>query len=536
MSLREIASLPPVDVLRSGMVKARIRTLTTTPAVEVRAAMYVRMSTDGQNYSTDHQRAKIYEYATTFDLKIVREYADEGKSGLDIKGRAGLLSLLSDVQSGATDFSVIVVYDVSRWGRFQDVDEAAYYEYTCRRAGIQVCYCAEQFQNDGSPLSSLLKSIKRTMAAEYSRELSAKVFNAQCRFVRLGFKQGGSAGYGLRRLALTEEGLPRRTLAYNERKSALTDRVVLVLGPDAEVALVRRIYSLYLKHDMGDASIARLLNDENIENEFGGPWTSWLVSTILTNRKYTGSLVFNKRSQKLMTIGGRNASDAWIVNDRAFEGLIAPTLFKKAQAERLRRSLPLEPAILIGMLRACYKAHGKVTQDLIEAIDYMPDPQVFSRCFGSLVDAYSQAGIPCTQSFRFLETRRVVSAIRQATYDKVCGLAQLAGASLVRDSIPFVIVINGLVRVRIEVATSRFRKDEPPFWKVCRCPDVDFILTARLDQENRNVLDFFLIPSSELESGYLYMRPRKPIFDQLRHSTLEGIFGLPEAVLPASLE
>lgn len=518
------------------MVKARIRTLTTTPAVEVSAAMYVRMSTDGQNYSTDHQRAKIYEYATSLNLKIVREYADEGKSGLDIKGRAGLLSLMSDVQSGATDFSVIVVYDVSRWGRFQDVDEAAYYEYTCRRAGIQVCYCAEQFQNDGSPLSALLKSIKRTMAAEYSRELSTKVFNAQCRFVRLGFKQGGSAGYGLRRLALTEEGLPRRTLAYNERKSALTDRVVLVLGPDTEVALVRRIYSLYLTHKMGDAGIARLLNDENIESEFGGPWTCWLVSTILTNRKYVGSLVYNKRSSKLMAIGGRNASDAWIVNDRAFEGLIAPIVFKNAQAERLRRSQPIEPAILLDLLRACYEAHGKVTQDLIEAIDYMPDPQVFSRCFGSLVEAYSQSGIPCTQSFRFLETRQVVTAIRHATYAKVCGLTELAGASFVRDLRPFVIIINGNVRVRIEVATSRYRKDEPPFWKVCQYPEVDFILTARLDQQNRNVLDFFLIPSSELVVGYLYMRPRKPIFDQLRYPRLEAIFGLPGPISPASLQ
>jgi DNA invertase Pin-like site-specific DNA recombinase len=517
------------------MVKSRVRTLTNPPATAVRAAMYVRMSTDGQNYSIDHQRAEIYEYAAAFKLDIVREYADEGKSGLDIKGRVGLRSLMSDVLAGTTDFSVIVVYDVSRWGRFQDVDEAAYYEYTCRRAGIQVCYCAEQFQNDGSPLSSLLKSIKRTMAAEYSRELSAKVFNAQCRFVKLGFKQGGSAGYGLRRLALTDEGVPRRILAYNERKSALTDRVILVLGPDAEVALVRRIYSLYLQYNMGDAGIARLLNNENVDSEFGGPWTCYLVATILTNRKYVGALVYNKRSSKLMVLGGRNHSDTWIVNDQAFEGLIDPTIFKKAQAERLRRSQPIEAEVLLGMLRACYETHGKVTQNLIEAIDYLPDPEVFARCFGSLVEAYRQAGIPCTQSFRFIETRRAVDVIRQATFAKVCSLIGIAGATFACDDAPFVITINGSVRVRIEVATSRFRKHEPPFWKVCHYPGVDFILTARLDQENRVVLDFFLIPTNELAAGYIYMRPRKPIFDRVRHLTLESIFGLPESISSAGM-
>lgn len=70
------------------------------------------------------------------------------------------------------DFNFILVYDVSRWGRFQDADESAYYEYICKRAGINVAYCAEQFENDGSPVSTIVKGVKRAMAGEYSRELS----------------------------------------------------------------------------------------------------------------------------------------------------------------------------------------------------------------------------------------------------------------------------------------------------------------------------------------------------------------------------
>ena len=50
-------------------------------------------------------------------------------------------------------------------------------------AGIQVDYCAEQFENDGSPPSTIVKSVKRAMAGEYSRELSAKVFAGQFRFI-----------------------------------------------------------------------------------------------------------------------------------------------------------------------------------------------------------------------------------------------------------------------------------------------------------------------------------------------------------------
>jgi DNA invertase Pin-like site-specific DNA recombinase len=134
------------------------------------------MSTEHQQYSTHNQADKIQEYADRRNIQIVRTYADEGKSGLSIDGRASLQRLIADVESGNTDFNLILVYDVSRWGRFQDADESAYYEYICKRKGIAVAYVAEQFENDGSPVSTIVKGVKRAMAGEYSRELSAKVF------------------------------------------------------------------------------------------------------------------------------------------------------------------------------------------------------------------------------------------------------------------------------------------------------------------------------------------------------------------------
>ena len=47
-----------------------------------RAAQYVRMSTEHQQYSTENQADKIREYAARRNIEIVRTYADEGKSGL----------------------------------------------------------------------------------------------------------------------------------------------------------------------------------------------------------------------------------------------------------------------------------------------------------------------------------------------------------------------------------------------------------------------------------------------------------------------
>ena len=157
-------------------------------------AVYVRMSTEHQQYSTSNQMDVIREYAKRRELGIVKEYSDEGKSGLNIQGRDSLAQMIRDVQEGKAQYSAILVYDVSRWGRFQDADESAYYEYICRRAGVSVHYCAEQFENDGSPMSTVMKSMKRTMAGEYSRELSTKVFQGACRLIQLGLQARRDGG------------------------------------------------------------------------------------------------------------------------------------------------------------------------------------------------------------------------------------------------------------------------------------------------------------------------------------------------------
>ncbi|MGH7295033.1 MAG: recombinase family protein, partial [Polyangiaceae bacterium] len=182
--------------------------------VPIRVAQYVRMSTEHQQYSTENQGDVIAEYARKRGMEIVRTFADEGKSGLRIEGRKELQHLMAVVQSGKADFERVLVYDVSRWGRFQDADESAHYEFMCKMAGIQVLYCAEQFENDGSPVATIVKGVKRAMAGEYSRELSAKVFKGQCRLIELGFRQGGSAGYALRRRLVDQAGQVKGDLAF----------------------------------------------------------------------------------------------------------------------------------------------------------------------------------------------------------------------------------------------------------------------------------------------------------------------------------
>src|SRR6266496_5988968 len=236
-----------------------------------RAAQYVRMSTDYQRYSIENQAAVIAAYAQLHDLSIIRTYRDEGESGLKLKNRASLAQLLNDVSSVQIDFEYILVYDVSRWGRFQDVDESAHYEFVCRRSGVKVAYCAEQFENDGSLLSSIVKNIKRVMAAEFSRELSSKVHAGALRLASLGFKMGGAAAYGLQRLVVDEHSYPKGFLKRGERKFLIADRVRLCPGTPDQVKVVKWIFEQYLR-DRSQASVARELNRRGILTNRGEPW------------------------------------------------------------------------------------------------------------------------------------------------------------------------------------------------------------------------------------------------------------------------
>jgi DNA invertase Pin-like site-specific DNA recombinase len=192
------------------------------------AAEYVRMSDDDQQYSIENQRAAIREYAAIHGFEVIRTYADSGKSGVIAKHRNALRELLRDVVNGDAPYRGILVYDISPRGRFPNSDEAAHYEFLCSDAGIPLHYCAEQFANDGTATSSILKALKRSMAAEFSRELGEKVFRGKSRLVRMGFWVGGQPGYGYRRLMISDKGKPKQILRNGERKSLTTDRVILV--------------------------------------------------------------------------------------------------------------------------------------------------------------------------------------------------------------------------------------------------------------------------------------------------------------------
>lgn len=361
--------------------------------VRTPAAQYIRMSTEHQRYSLDNQCAAIAEYAERRGFAVVKTYADPGKSGLSLKGRDGLKQLLTDVVSGQPSYSAILVLDVSRWGRFQDTDQAAHYEFICRDAGVDVHYCGEPFENDGSMVASIMKSLKRVMAGEYSRELSAKLSRAHHQQARLGFKQGGPAPYGTRRLLVSDDGTPRCLLEPGQRKGLHSDRVIYVHGPQDELKVVRQIFRMFLQK-RSISQIVETLNHANIPSP-NGPWGWARVKGVLRCELMIGNYVFNRTSRKLKKPLTHNPPELWI-RTKVMEPIVAPRTFAQAQRElHSQRIYPLQEADMLKKLKRLFRSKKKLSQDIINECPYTPSSHAYSAHFGSLLTAYRAVGFEC---------------------------------------------------------------------------------------------------------------------------------------------
>lgn len=496
---------------------------------KLRAAEYVRMSTEHQQYSTLNQVDRIRDYAKQRNIDVVKTYADEGKSGLRIAGRFGLQALIRDVESGAADFSIVLVYDVSRWGRFQDADESAYYEYRCKRAGIQVVYCAEQFENDGSPISTIIKGVKRTMAGEYSRELSTKVFAGQCRLIELGFRQGGAAGFGLRRLLVDQGGSHKAELARGEQKSLQTDRVVLVPGPQEEVQVVQNIYRWFVNEGVSETEIASRLNRSQICTDLGREWNRATVHEVLINEKYIGSNVYNKVSFKLHKLRVVNPPDMWIRKENAFPAIVTKEDFYTAQGIIRARSRRYSDEELIDRLRSLYQNRQALSGLIINSTDGMPSSSVYAHRFGSLVRAYKLVGFIPSRDFRYVEINRLLRRMHPAivlqTEEKMAAL----GGRVRRDPLTDLLHVNEEFSISVVLARCRRRASGQLFWKMRFDTGLapDLTVGVRLDANNQTALDYYLWPRLEFGNPRISLGEQNSVeLESYRFDNLDYLYGM----------
>ncbi len=462
-------------------------------------------------------------------MTIVCTYTDAGKSGLKIDGRDALKQLIYDVENRKAEFNAILVFDVSRWGRFQDADESAYYEYICRRAKIEVHYCAEQFENDGSPISTIVKGVKRAMAGEYSRELSAKVFVGQCRLIELGFRQGGAPGFGLRRMLRDVSGQEKGVLDRGEQKSIQTDRVTLVPGPQEEVDIVRWMYRVFVEERIVESKLAKMLNDRGITTDQGRAWTQGTVHQVLTSEKYVGNNVYNKISFKLKKKRVVNPPEMWIRGNAAFQPIISLDLFEKAQSIIRERSRRYSDVELLDHLRDLLRCEGRLSGLLIDEAEGMASSSVYRNRFNSLIQAYKLIAYTPERDYQFIETNRQLRLMHPKVVSSVVERIHQLGGVVRANPENDLLSVNDEFTASLVIARCRQKESGSPRWliRVDSGLKPDITVAVRMDLQNRDPLDYYLLPRLDLTFADLILAEDNFVgLDTYRFSTLDFFFGM----------
>jgi len=372
-----------------------------------RALAYYRHSAqDRQENSIAIQREQVRAFAEKHGIEIVEEFEDAGKSGLNAEGRDGFQSLLERVQQ--RDVNNVICYDASRWGRFQDIDQAGVYERQCAVYGAEVVYVEdgdlkEETHDsigieDEAVFRAIRKTMNRGMAGKYSAVLSRKVFAGAVKVSQQGNRAGGPAPYGTSRIEVNEQRVVIGIMKPKQHKSYPNHRVRLT--PDEEETnhactirshadVIRYIFDLFVTDDCSEGQISTRLNGQNIPAPMGGKWNENAIRRILQNEQYAGSVVYNKTSSKLGSKRViRNPPDKWIVTPDSYDPVVDRQTFEAAKTKFYLRYKRMSREEMQECIRFAFGKYNMLSYSLMKALPGMPTRNEIIKEFGSLPEAF----------------------------------------------------------------------------------------------------------------------------------------------------
>ncbi|EKN3880263.1 recombinase family protein [Yersinia enterocolitica] len=482
------------------------------------------MSTDHQRYSLSNQSEFLREYADKNGMDIIYTYDDSGKSGVTAKRRTSFHRLIDDVSNHRIDIRAVLVFDMSRFGRFQSLDQFGYYTQILKNNNVKIVYCADPISEDDNDYADFKLFMARKEASSFSKNLSRKVFIGQINLVKRGYHQGGLAGYGLRRMLIDESHHHKGILKYKEWKSIQTDRVILVPGPENELEVVNAIFDKFNNEKISEAIIAVELNRCHISAENGSIWTRAKVHEILTNEKYIGNNVYNRRSFKLKQVHTKNPRDEWIRCDNAYEKIVSKEKFLLAQLIiNSRKRVYHSDEELLSKLEYLLKTKGKLSGFIIDEDDTVPSSGVYRKRFGSLFRAYELINYKPKHDYQYL----IVNSFLKEKYNQIVSdlIREITknGCYVDYNEESKLFIINE--NLKLSVILSRSRKLlTKTRWKIRldRKYKHDICIVIRLNGDNTGVKDYYIFPSIEfLEDELIFTEINNFKMDLYRRDSLK---------------
>ena len=272
-----------------------------------KVAAYCRVSTDSSDQLNSYHTQ--IGYYTNFiaqhpGWELVDIYADEGITGTSLEKRDEFKRMLADCRSGK--ITRILVKSVSRFAR--NTLELIETTRELKDLGVVVV-----FEEQGIDTAQMLGEMQLTLLAMAAQEESTSIsknmrWSIQKR-MDAGTYLGNTAPYGYR----LEDG----QLKIEE----------------TEATVVRRIFEMRLS-GMGQVAITQELNRKRIQPRDGKPWTVYRVRYILSNERYIGDSLFQKKyiadplSHK--SVRNHGERDQYYIHD-THEAIISRENFQKVQ-------------------------------------------------------------------------------------------------------------------------------------------------------------------------------------------------------------
>jgi hypothetical protein len=322
-------------------------------------------------------------------------------------------------------------------------------------------------------------------------------------------------------------------LAPGQQKSILTDRVVLGLGPETEVEIVREIFRSFVREKVSTSEIAAALNERGVETDCGRPWTRSKIYKLLTNEKYVGNSVWNRSSFKLKTKRINNHPNTWIRADKAFPAIVDRLLFETAQkllkTKKNRSSIcKLTDEQMLDALHALGTRCSSLSTRMIDSIKETPSARCYRKRFGSVLNAYRLAGHPLDVDYRFMKLKNSLNSLYCRINAEIMSGLRMAGCHVEFHPKSRLIGVNRQLTLRLALVHSRDTLCGLFKWRL-RCSALvqpDIVIMVRMDLHNEEPLDYYLLPRFEIETTCIEFHESVGRLEAYRFESLDILYDL----------
>lgn len=286
---------------------------------DYRAGIYLRLSKEDiqENNSIDAQRDITTKYAIEHNFNVVKEYVDNGYSGI-LDSRPKLNELMLDIVTNK--INMVIIKDLSRLTR--DKNKTGYYteiffpDNDVRFISVtEMIDSGESYEIDDSIM------LRGIVNEYYIADISKKI-----KSVKTSLKKDGK---------YVEYNVP-----YGYKKDSEDKYKVII---DEEVAdNVRLIFDMYID-GYSQMQIAKKLTEMGIATakEYKGfsvkikAWRQDSVGRILQDPFYTGDMIINKCISNYKTKKTKKVEKSeWIIKENTHEAIISKEKFNRAKKIR----------------------------------------------------------------------------------------------------------------------------------------------------------------------------------------------------------